>query len=238
MAETLAGRELTAQHRRRQLELRAATLNELVELFPLLDFDDLDGTWPALESGLLTLIRSRRRDSVDLAGNYYRALRVAEGVAGDPQPVTPTSPPPALERATLRLLGPIAAKRAIAARRQNVVGDTLTRLSGSVGRQVLDGGRRSIVETIRRDPAARGYRRVTDSSPCRFCDQLAKQGVVGEAVDFAAHDHCGCSQEPAFEPGSTQPFRSFLDDFEADVGRRRGTSIADQVSGDRGVLVR
>lgn len=238
MADTLAGRQLTAQHRRWQLELRAATLDELVEVWPLFDLADIDGTWPALESALLTLIRSRRRESVDVAGNYYRALRAAEGVPGQLQPVAPVSPAPALERATLRLLGPIAAKRAIAARRPKVAADTLTRLSGSVGRQVLDGGRRTLTETMRRDPAARGYRRITDSSPCDFCRDLADEGIVGDSVDFRAHDHCGCAQEPAFDaapaPGSTQQFDSFLDDLNANVAARRGTSsgAAESVGAD------
>lgn len=198
MARTAAGAELTQLHRRRQLELRAGVIAGVVALWPAFDLDDIDGSWPTLEAGLLELIRARRRRSADLSIAYYRALRLVEGVPGDVQPVVADPPPAELERATLRLLGPIAAKKAIARRRPRVAEDTLTRLAGSTARQVLDGGRRSLTETLKADKAATGWRRITDSSPCKFCASIADQGVVGADVDFAAHDHCGCTAEPAF----------------------------------------
>lgn len=206
----------------------------------MFDLADIDGSWPAVESALLELIRGRRRDSEQLAAGYYRALRMIEGVPGEVQVRTAQPPAEDLERATLRILGPIAAKKAIAARRRSVAEDTLTRLSGTVGRQVLAGGRGTITATARADRAVAGWRRITDSSPCRFCEAIARQGVIGVNVDFAAHDHCGCSSEPVF--GSTAPFTSFLSDFEADVARRSATGVsdgvADLVDGSRGALVR
>lgn len=198
MARTAAGTELTRLHRRRQLELRAGTIAGVLALWPAFDLEDIDGSWPTLEAGLLELIRARRRQSADLSIAYYRALRLVEGVAGDTPAVVADPPPAELERATLRLLGPIAAKKAIARRRPRVADDTLTRLAGSAGRLVLDGGRRSLSETLRADRRAAGWRRITDSSPCTFCSSIAEQGVVGADVDFAAHDHCGCTAEPAF----------------------------------------
>lgn len=240
MASNRAGVQLTELHRRRQLQLRAVVVAGVLELWPAFDLADIDGSWPPLEAGLLTLLRARRRESSELAANYYRALRMIEGVPGEPPTVQAEAPAPPLERATLRLLGPIAAKKAIARKNPRVAADTLTRLTGSVARQVLDGGRRTITATVRADRAATGWRRITDSSPCDFCASIARQGVVGTDVDFAAHDHCGCSSEPVF--GSTAPFTSFLDDFEADVARRSATGVSngidDLVDGNRGFLIR
>lgn len=246
MARTAAGAELTQVHRRRQLELRAGVIAGVMALWPAFDLEDIDGSWPALEAGLLELIRARRRSSSELSIAYYRALRLVERVPGDVQPVIADDPPAELERATLRLLGPIFAKKAIARRRPRVAENTLTRLAGSTARQVLDGGRRTLTETIKADSRATGWRRITDSSPCKFCSSIADMGVVSSRVDFAAHDHCGCTAEPAFgeapNPGSTQPFSSFLSDFEADVDRRRASGssagIAADVDGSRGALVR
>ena len=114
----------------------------------------------------------------------------------------PISPDPddTLVRATLRILGPIGAKKQISRRARNVAGDTLTRVSGSVTRQVLQAGRDTLVGTLRDDASARGWRRVTDADPCDFCAGIAAEGVTAKtsAAGFAAHDHCGCTAEPAF----------------------------------------
>lgn len=198
MATTLAGSQLTQLHRQRQLGLRAASLRDLLTLWPMFDIEDIDGTWPPLESALLTLIFARHRDSAVLAANYYRAFRLTEGATGTVEPRLADPPNRLLTTATLRLLGPIQAKKNIAARRPRVAETTLTRLTGTVGRQILEGGRKTVTESVKADPQAKGMRRVTSSSPCDFCADLASKDITGADVDFAAHDHCGCSQEPAF----------------------------------------
>lgn len=198
MATTFAGQQLTQLHRQRQLGLRAATLRDLLRLWPMFDVDDIDGTWPPLESALLTLVATRHRDSSGLAANYYRAFRLVEGAPGTVEPKLAQPPDRTLTTATLRILGPIQAKKNITARRPRVAETTLTRLTGSVGRQVLAGGRQTVTESIKADPRARGMRRITSGSPCDFCADIAAQGVTGADVDFAAHDHCACTQEPAF----------------------------------------
>lgn len=198
MAETFAGQQLTQLHRQRQLGLRAATLRDLLTLWPMFDIDDIDGSWPALESALLTLILARRRDSSGLAANYYRAFRLAEGATGAAEPRLADPPDRLLTVATLRLLGPIQAKKNITARRPRVAETTLTRLTGSVGRQVLEGGRQTVTKSIEADPQAKGMRRITSASPCDFCADLAAKDITGANAGFDAHDHCGCSAEPSF----------------------------------------
>lgn len=198
MARTRAGDELTRLHRQRQLQLRSATLRDLLALWPAFDLDDIDGSWPPLETALVTLVLSRRRDSAGLASNYFRAFRDVEGVPGQARPQLAQEPDRTLLRATLTLLGPIGAKKNIARGNRNVEDLTLTRLAGSVGRQVLQAGRDTVTQSLRADRQARGWRRITDSSPCEFCADVAAQGVIGADVDFPAHDHCGCTQEPAF----------------------------------------
>lgn len=198
MARTSAARQLTEQHRRRQLALRAATIRQLVSLWPTFDIDDIDGSWPPLETALVTLVTSRRRDSAGLAANYFRAIRTAEGVPGMADPRAVVDMDRTLLTATLRLLGPIQAKKNVAARVPDVAGRTLSRLSGSVSRQVLDGGRETLTESIKFDPRGKGWRRVTDASPCAFCAGIAAEGIHSEGGGFPAHDHCGCTAEPAF----------------------------------------
>lgn len=199
MAETVAGRLLTEAHRRSQLQLRASTIREFLLIWPAFSIDDIDSSWPAVEAALLGLIAARRRQSSEVAADYYRSFRQVEGIPGRATTVTPEPPNPILTVATLRLLGPIQAKKNIAARVANPAERTLTRLSGSISRQVLDGGRQTLAETVKADPAAKGYRRITGGRSCDFCAGIAAQGVIGVNVDFPAHDHCSCTQEPAYQ---------------------------------------
>ena len=198
MAETALGVQLTQLHRRRQLALRAATLRDLLALWPTFDIDDIDGSWPVLEAALLTLINARHRDSSGLAANYYRSFRDIEGVEGRFEPRLAEPPNPTLVRATLAIVGPILTKKAIARGQRQPAETMLTRLSGSVSRQVLNGGRSTLVANIAADRQATGWRRITDGNPCSFCAQLAGAVVSADKREFNAHDHCGCSAEPAF----------------------------------------
>lgn len=198
MASTTLGSQLTQLHRQRQLALRAATLRDLLAIWPAFDINDIDGSWPALEAALVALIRDRRRTSSGLAANYFRTFRAAEGVAGEPRPVLAHEPNETLLRATLTILGPIATKKGIARGQRNPVVVAASRLSGSVTRQVLAGGRETLTRSIAADPRAKGWRRITDGDPCGFCAQLAGAVVSEASSEFQAHDHCGCSAEPAY----------------------------------------
>lgn len=198
MASTTLGTQLTQLHRQRQLALRAATIRDLVAIWPAFNVDDIDGTWPALERALVTLVNARHTDSAGLAVAYYRAYRQAESIPGNFSPLPAERPNATLLVATLNILGPIATKKAIARGQQRPAETMLTRLSGSVTRQVLDGSRRTLQESTKADPAARGWRRITGGNACSFCASIAAEGVVGADVDFPAHDHCSCTQEVAF----------------------------------------
>jgi len=80
------------------------------------------------------------------------------------------------------------------------------RVLGTATRLVLDGGRRTLVESIRADPRAEGWQRVTSGSPCAFCAMVASRGPAyasERAARFEAHDHCGCSAEPYYRGSRT-----------------------------------
>jgi hypothetical protein len=87
----------------------------------------------------------------------------------------------------------------------------LHKVTGGLQLIVGDVYRQTIMESAIADPAARGWQRVADGKACGFCRMLESRGAVySEAgVDFGAHDHCGCSAEPAFagEPAPVKPYR-------------------------------
>lgn len=207
MALTDFGRQLTELHRQGQLRIRAETLSEFLQIWPLFDLDDIDGTWPAVAAAIAGVVERQRRESAEQAARYYRQFRQVEGLPDryDPDPVV------ALDRqallGTLFLLGPIGAKKQIARRRPNVAADTTTRVAGSVTRQVLNGGRDTLMQAVDREPRAQGWQRVTDADPCDFCADIAAEGVQSGA-QFQAHDHCGCTTEPALQdPVTIRPSR-------------------------------
>lgn len=85
-----------------------------------------------------------------------------------------------------------------------------TLVLGGVQRRIANFDRYTIVESSLEDPGSRGWERVGDGDSCPFCDMLIGRGVVySEAsVDFASHDHCGCTAVPAFD-GEPKPVREY-----------------------------
>lgn len=86
----------------------------------------------------------------------------------------------------------------------------LNNLSGALQLVVTDAYMGTIGGSSIADPAARGWQRVANVGACDFCRMLEGRGeVYSEAgVLFGAHDHCGCSGEPAFhgEPLPVKPY--------------------------------
>jgi len=215
VASTAAGVTLTERHRRQQLALRAATLKDLLTIWRAFQIGDIAGTWPMVETALVALIQARWAVSAGLAAAYYGQFREAEGVTG---PLTPAvvPPPPAAEVVTsLRIVGPAAAGRLVALARPDAAVVALTNVSGDVSRQVLNGGRETILGSIDRDPTALGYARVTDGKPCAFCAMLASRGPVYRSNARATvardgakyHRACGCTSEPVFTRDQPWPGR-------------------------------
>jgi hypothetical protein len=198
MARTSAGNQLTQAHRRRQLGIRAATLREIVALWPAFDLDDIDGSWRTIETALVSLTLANRRVSAAVSADYFRAFRTVEGVPGSSIPRIARPPDRQLLTSTLRLLGPIGAKKNIDSATPDVAGLTLVRISGSVSRQVMNGGRETLTQSGQLDNRARGWRRITAADPCDFCAQVRDEGVHALDATFPAHDHCACEPEIAY----------------------------------------
>jgi len=103
----------------------------------------------------------------------------------------------------LTVSGPIAVKQFIAKGYAVDRSMDMARAGLSLRTQqwALAAGRMLIRNTTRRDREARGYRRVTDGSPCAFCAMLVARDITrGDFRDasFKAHRNCGCSAEPVY----------------------------------------
>lgn len=231
MARTPAGEVLTSEHRRAQLQVRAAALRDFQRLWPLWQGDQ--ESFGRFVDATLPLVTAYHRASSGLALSYYDAYRRAERVTGDARPV----PAPALDLAKvvagLVVTGRITVGRAILAGQspQAAMQTALTSVSGSVVRNVMAGGRDVVVLSSGEDPQARGWMRVTDGQPCAFCAMLATRGAAYKGQDtaeFQAHDHCGCTAEPAYDgtelPPASRRFSDLYDRAQRDAARDGGSS--------------
>lgn len=195
----LGTRQLTVMHRRQQLALRKVTISQMEKVWPALDWADLDNTYPGFASEVAGLVSKNRRTSSGLAASYLRAFRVASGHSGDIRIVIPQMP--AEQFATsLRVTSVVAAKKAATAGTASDVAMTnaLTQTTGAMARLVLNAGRDTVLESLKGDPKARGWERVLGGGGCDFCQKLAGRVYPTDNAGFDAHDHCGCTAEPAY----------------------------------------
>lgn len=179
----------------------------LLAMRELLDFRDLDGTFPAYLSVALRLVMDNHQAAAALGAEYYRLHRISSGVTDPLDPVLILPDGRQIARSLL-ITGPVAAKRAmrqtgsLAARfaAAQAAAESLT--AGSVFRLVANGSRDTLMATMQEDPRVQRYSRVTDGDPCDFCDMLAGRGAVYLSEDTAAgseyHDRCNCYPEPEY----------------------------------------
>lgn len=190
---------LADQHRWAQLALRAATIRDLLRIWPAFRIADIAGSWPTLEPALVALIQARGRLSGSLAAGYFTANRVAAAVGGDAVARLAAIPTADDIIPGLRVVGPANAGRQLAKGRDpRVVADaTLVNVSGEVSRQVLDVGRATLVGSLALDPHRPQVRRVTDSDPCKWCSDQASR-TYPPTDRFPAHAHCACFPAPVY----------------------------------------
>lgn len=120
------------------------------------------------------------------------------------------------DRATqvsLIVTGPVGqkSKRSRGKTTQQARDESFVESSGAASRQVLTGGRQSLLTLLEEDPQVRGWIRVTDGDPCAFCAMLASRGPVYKDQDtagFEAHDHCACTVEPVYYTDALWPGRA------------------------------
>jgi hypothetical protein len=210
---------LTEQHRQMQLAIRTRALSDFARIWPLWQTTD-QATFPALVRAAQPLVQHYSGLSAAAAVSYYEAFRGAEHITGAATPRIAAATPEDLIQTSLYVTGENAARAALQAgkRHEEVRATALVRTSGALARHVLDGGRNSIIESVRADPRALGWARVTDGNPCYFCLTLASRGAVYKdetTADFQAHDHCGCVAMPVYKgtalPEQTRRFRDIYD---------------------------
>lgn len=192
--------ELTEVHRLAQLRLGTRTVVQLRAVWPLLDPDDLDGTFPTWLSAVQPIVESNRFQSTELAAAYFAALRLQHlGDAGSV--VRAEALDPNVLATSMLVTGPVSIRSNLTRMTMAAATDIAeSRVAGAAMRHTLNAGRETITSSIRADRRALGYQRIASGNACAFCSMLADRGAVyGEnSASFEAHDRCGCTAEPVF----------------------------------------
>lgn len=189
----------TRDYQRQQRVLRALTYADVMTLWPMLDMERLDETFPRFAAATGAVVVVRRRLSQALARSYLTAVRGAAGAAGLLPPVPDPPPVPATFVTALRGASVVSVKRAMMAGRPPDLAsrNALVNTMGAADRAVADAGRDVIRTAVDRDPAARGWTRVT-SGGCDWCESLADGSVLPGSAEMVNHPHCGCAPQPVF----------------------------------------
>jgi hypothetical protein len=233
MARTPAGATLTETHRQAQLQLRARALQDYARIWPIWEGDNASFT--RLTTAASALVTVYRTLSSSLAASYFGSYRAAERAGGSATPRLAPSLSREVVVGTLHVVGRDATLRAIKSGQspEQVMKTALVRTSGAISRFTLDGGRQTTIASVAADREARGWARVTDSTPCAFCRLLASRGAVysEDTADFQGHDHCGCSATAVYDGDELPDSRRYADEYNAAIrdarqngDLRKGTS--------------
>lgn len=219
MASPDLAAELTRTYQAGQRRISRGLLAELLRLWrATVRLDDFSSFVRFAELAA-DLVGRRREESAQAAARFYELFRATQAVtAVAPAAALPLAPAargafapvvaaPLAETAVAGALrgaalsGFVGGRRAGQTERQ-AARNALVKVSGTATRLVLNGGRDTVLGSVRADPVALGWVRVTDGDPCAFCVTLASRGPVfksEETASFQAHDHDQCTARPVFE---------------------------------------
>lgn len=195
MPNTVDALRLGEAHRLAQSKVGAQTVQLMFAAWRLLDPVRLDVTFPVWLTIVLPLIQQQRLVSARLAGNYLTTARTLE-LGATFTPVYATPAPTKAIVTSMTVTGPASIKAATA---RGVNPDAaavtaLARTSAAAVRHALDGGRETVLATVKADPRAAGWQRITSGKACEFCTMLAGRGAVysADTSEFRSHDGCHC----------------------------------------------
>lgn len=196
------------QHQAGQAALVSLVPAAVVAAWPLLDPHNLSGTTEALSAAVQAIVHRYGQASAAAALDFYRQQRSLAGVKGrGPALTVPRAP--SLDTVTGNVRWAVSGL--YGAVDDAKIQDAQDAVAGSAQRLVLDQSRETLMDAAIKDPAAKGFARVTSPGACAFCTMLALRAGAGflyrtkESAGFRAHAPgpnggglCRCSVEPVF----------------------------------------
>ena len=230
MAATKAGAALTEAHRLQQLALRAAVVRDVARLWPMWKPSD-PSSYQAFETAMALLVQSRSQHSWALAARYYEMFAGLEAPAAAKKFVVQQAAAVAAQQiaAAVSATSRAAVYSALGAGQTyaQAMANGLVQVSGAASRLVLNTGRDTIIDAVKKDRRALGWARVTDSAPCAFCAMLASRGpVYSEAgADFQSHGHCVPGDTMVRGPSAELGYRRWYEGEAVVIGTADGCEL-------------
>ena len=213
---------LSEQHRLAQARLQAIVALDVARVFPLLDINNLDQSFAGYFTTMKAVVNARRRVSASLGSTYYMSIRQDAGITSQFTPTLSSTVDDEQLFTSLLVTGPVAVKASVAKGRDIFAARdaALTNTAKAAQRHVINGGRGTILSSVKRDSRSVGWARLTDGRPCAFCALLASRGPAYKSettAKFKSHDGCGCTPVPVFDfnapwPGRAEEFRASYDE--------------------------
>lgn len=196
-----------AQQRAAQRGLTRLLARDMRRLRRIIVPSRLHATVPGWIEAVRELVGQYGQASQSLAADYYEAQRVAARVAG--RFTVPLLDPPPDEQvdASLRWatkdLWPREPEQTTEAQREPLgtrLEQAEKKAEAVAQKLVVDQGRGTVREAVRRDPQATAWARAAALGACAFCKLLATRGAVykQDTADFRSHDNCHCGVIPVF----------------------------------------
>ncbi|MFC0547053.1 VG15 protein [Kutzneria chonburiensis] len=227
---------LSRRYYQDQLSLRAQAVRDFSQFWGLLDFNDLNGSFPSYAGAITHYFDTHRARAVDLANTYFGDLRELEDVPGGWIPATPQEIPFDKVWASMLATGPIPIKQALRKgwSPERAMGSAFTQSAGAATRLILDAGRDQILGNVQQDRHAVGWLRVASLRACAFCAMLASRGAVyrsKESGNFRSHSHCTCYARPMWTedqalPSTTELFHDLWGESAGRPGAQKGADPA------------
>lgn len=186
-------------------DLATLTIAELLAFWQSLDTEDAAGSAEALRQFLPDLVDSYLPVAAEVGAVFYDEARDQAGVAGA-FAATPVGAANAGRiQATISWgVAPLFRSDPITERPAPDPDLALSRLSGATQREVAEGARQTVVDSVEKDPAKPRFARHASANACTFCRLVATRGAVYRSAASAGdghkyHDNCHCVVVPVWK---------------------------------------
>lgn len=215
MPRTAEGSTLARNYRTQALAVRAKSMQEIMDLFPLLDLQDLDRTQARWLKANMGAIDRGRLSAATLAARFSRRFAAVETGRKLGPPITPLVAQDRKKLARSLLYVPTRVKMGMT-RGETVEQAGRMAMSINISKAstaVYAAGTETIASVVAgTNPSmapsqkAGGWSRTAGGNSCDFCLMLASRGAVygggldesGVPHDFFVHDKCGCTLVAAY----------------------------------------
>lgn len=211
MALTPEGAKLTELHKLLQIRLSSQSMAATKLLWSTMDPAKGAAAMDAWLQQQVALSKVFDGKSANLAADYIKKFRIAEGFPGGPVvAVKDFNPQWAEETMSYNGSNKVQALMDSGMTAKEAMAKVAPQAMAAAQRVVLNGGRRVVDKSALANPDSTGWRRVSDGHPCAFCAMLVTRGGAYKSEKSAGlgrhwHKRCGCTVEEVFGDWTPTP---------------------------------